>query len=174
MSGIIVVIFVFVFTIRILFLKKSKINERNILENGGVEYGRKVSRYLATLHGLFYLGCLIEGIIRKSQFDSMSMIGLGLLIFSMLILYYVVGILGEVWTIKLMVAKQHVYNHHWIFRIVKHPNYYLNIIPELIGLSLLCHAFVVSIVLFPIYLFVLVLRIKEENYVLRKLIKTIN
>ncbi len=30
--------------------------------------------------------------------------------------------------------------HHWLFQTVRHPNIFLIIIPELVGLALLCHA----------------------------------
>ena len=96
--------------------------------------------------------------------------GLGLLIFAMFMLYVVTKLLGEIWTVKLMLVKNHQFVDHWLFRYVKHPNYFLNIIPELIGLALLCHALLSFCILFPFYIIVLYNRIKEEEQLLREVI----
>ncbi|WP_163655558.1 isoprenylcysteine carboxylmethyltransferase family protein [Listeria sp. PSOL-1] len=171
MSLVILFIFLFVFITRLFFLKKSKANEKRILQQGGVEYGKINSRWIACLHTAFYLSCLGEGLLRKSSFDSISSIGVILLLFSLVMLYYVSHLLGSVWTIKLMLVKNHQYNDHWLFTKIKHPNYYCNIIPELIGLALLCHASYTFIVVFPIYLITLIIRIRQEDTLLREKIK---
>lgn len=160
-----------VFVIRLAFLKISKKNEKNILENGGSEYGVKNSKRITILHIIFYFGSLIEAIISNTTFDKISFIGLCLLIFSMIMLYTVVKLLDGIWTVKLMVAKNHKFKDHWLFRTVKHPNYFLNIVPELVGIALICHSKMVSIVVLPLYAIVLYIRIKEENMVLETIIR---
>ncbi|WP_269485616.1 isoprenylcysteine carboxylmethyltransferase family protein [Campylobacter ureolyticus] len=57
-----------------------------------------------------------------------------------------------------------------MFKLFKHPNYYLNIFPELIGLAMLCHAKFSFILLAPIYLIIIFIRIKQENRVLKEII----
>lgn len=81
-------------------------------------------------------------------------------------LVVVVRLLSEIWTVKLMIAKNHQFNDHWLFRVVKHPNYFLNIAPELIGLALLCHAWYTLLCVGPLYAFILGNRIKEENHLI--------
>lgn len=159
-----------IFMIRLFFLKESKKNEKNILEAGGVEYGKENSRRLTILHILFYVGCLIEAIVRKTEFDMISAVGTIMLFFSICMLYTVIRLLSGIWTVKLMVAKNHKFNDHWLFRVVKHPNYFLNILPELVGLALLCHAKYVSLIIGPLYAVVLYIRIREENRVLKEII----
>ena len=44
------IIVLFVFAIRLAFLKISKKNEKNILANGGVEYGAVNSKRMTILH----------------------------------------------------------------------------------------------------------------------------
>ena len=161
----------FVFVIRLLFLKVSNKNEKAILENGGSEYGVKNSKMITILHIIFYFGSLAEAFVRKIRFDEISVIGIILLTFSMVMLYTVVKLLDGIWTVKLMVAKNHKFNNHWLFRTVKHPNYFLNIIPELIGIALICHSQYVSMVVMPLYAIVLYIRIKQENEVIRDIIK---
>lgn len=164
-------IVIFVFVIRLAFLKISKKNEKNILENGGSEYGVQNSKRITILHIIFYFGSLIEAIVNHTVFDKVSFVGLCLLTFSMIMLYTVVRLLDGIWTVKLMVAKNHKFKDHWLFRTVKHPNYFLNIVPELAGIGLICHSKVVSIFVLPLYAIVLYIRIKEENMVLKTIIK---
>lgn len=163
-------IVIFVFVIRLYFLKISRANEQRILAEGGKEYGKENSKRITTLHILFYLGCLLEAITYSTKFDTIGIIGLILIIFSMFMLYVVTQLLKDIWTIKLMLVKNHKYNDHWLFRVVKHPNYFLNIVPELVGLALLCHAKYTAIIILPLYAIVLYIRIKEEEYILKNII----
>lgn len=163
MSIYISIIFAVFFIIRVLFLWKSKKNEAAIKRAGGEEYGKRVSAFMALAHTLYYATCLIEGIVRKSTFSFVSLIGTIVLIASMLMLWKVTQLLGDIWTVKLMVAKNHSYVKHWLFNTIKHPNYFLNIIPELIGLALLMHAWFTLAIGLPIYAVILALRIQEEN-----------
>lgn len=167
LSGLIVLV---VFIFRLVFLKRSIKNEKAILANGGREYGVQNTKYITILHILFYLSCFAEATIRQVHFDTLGVMGLGLLIFAMFMLYVVTKLLGEIWTVKLMLVKNHQFVDHWLFRYVKHPNYFLNIIPELIGLALLCHALLSFYILFPFYIIVLYNRIKEEEQLLREVI----
>lgn len=159
-----------VFVIRLFFLKISKKNEKAILENGGREYGAANSKRLTLLHIAFYLFSPIENAVRNIKMDEISYVGAFLMIFSMVMLAVVVRLLGNIWTVKLMLLKNHKYNPHWLFKVVKHPNYFLNIFPELLGLTLLCHSYVTGIVLAPLYLFTIFTRIKEEDKLLKEII----
>lgn len=152
-----------VFVIRLLFLKVSKTNEARLLAEGGKEYGKANTMRLTLLHILFYLGCFGEAILHQTTLDGLSLLGLSLLVFSIAMLCVVVKLLEGIWTVKLMIAKGHQFNNHWLFRTVKHPNYFLNILPELVGLALLCHAWWTLIVVGPFYAYTLWVRIREEN-----------
>ena len=160
----------FFFALRLFFLKLSKTNEQRILQDGGTEYGVKTTKCLTIVHIIYYLACVTEAIYSQTTFDSLSTIGLIMMIFSMIMLYIVTRLLKGIWTIKLMIVKNHQFNDHWLFRNIKHPNYYLNIGPELIGVALLCHATYSAIILLPIYAWILYLRIKEENYLIQHII----
>lgn len=166
----IVAIVLLVFLLRLVFLKLSIKNEKRILADGGKEFGIQNTKYITVLHILFYFCCLIEAIVTKPSFDVMSSVGLLLLTFSMVMLYVVTRLLGDIWTVKLMLVNNHQFVDHWLFRVVKHPNYYLNILPELFGLALLCHAKWTMILLYPLYLLVLYRRIQEENKLLAEVI----
>lgn len=164
------VIVIAVFIIRLFFLKISIKNEKRILKDGGKEYGVENSKRITILHILFYLGCLIEALIKKPAFDTISFIGLVLIIFSIFMLYTVTRLLKDIWTVKLMILKNHQFVDHWLFVNIKHPNYFLNILPELVGLALLCHASYTALILSPLYIYVMSIRIKEEEQLLKEVI----
>ena len=156
------------FLVRLIFLKRSMENEKRILSNGGKEFGVENTKRLTMAHIVFYLSCFVEAMVHKTNFDGMSMVGLVLLIFSMLML--MIHLLGYIWTVKLMLVNNHKYVDHPLFRIVKHPNYFLNILPELVGLALVSHAYVTFIFVFPVYAVILYQRIAEEEKILQEII----
>lgn len=171
MDYIVYILFIFIFALRLFFLKISKKNESEILKSGGKEYGVKNTKILTILHVLFYLSCISEAVIFGAKFDLFGIIGIALLIFAFAMLYYIVNcLLKGIWTVKLMVANNHKYNPHWLFKTIKHPNYYLNIFPELIGLAMLCHAKFTFIFIMPFYLFIIFKRVKEEDKILKDII----
>ncbi|CIO28570.1 isoprenylcysteine carboxyl methyltransferase family protein [Streptococcus pneumoniae] len=166
----IAIIIICVFLIRLLFLKKSIANEKRIRRDGGREFGIKNTKRLTLVHIVFYLACFMEALVYRPSFNMMSVVGLVLLIFSMLMLLLVIHLLGDIWTVKLMLAPNHKFVDHVLFKTVKHPNYFLNILPELIGLTLLSHAYMTFVLVFPVYAVILYRRIAEEEKLLHEVI----
>lgn len=166
----VVIIVAVIFIIRLAFLKVSKQNEQAILASGGKEYGVQNSKRLTILHILFYFSCLVEAVLRRAELDTQGLLGCALVAFALVMLYVVTQLLKGIWTVKLMIANEHKFNDHWLFRVVKHPNYFLNIVPELIGLALLCHALYSAVVILPFYAFVLYNRIEEEDRLIAEVI----
>lgn len=158
------------FLVRLIFLKRSMENEKRILSKGGKEFGVENTKRLTMAHIVFYLSCFVEAMVHKTNFDGISMVGLVLLIFSMLMLMLVIHLLGDIWTVKLTLVNNHKFVDHPLFRIVKHPNYFLNILPELVGLALVSHAYVTFIFIFPVYAVILYQRIAEEEKLLQEVI----
>lgn len=166
----IILIFSFFFLLRLISLFISVKNEKRIQKLGAIQYGKINSTLLTLAHISFYFLCLFEAIKNENLLlDSTSKIGLGLLIFAYAVLFYVIYELREVWTLKIYILPQHKIVQSFLFRWVKHPNYFLNIIPELIGMALLCKAQTTFIVLFPIYLVILGVRISQEQKAMKHL-----
>ena len=160
---IIVPLWAMAFYLRMLSGKRSTENERRLRAEGATEYGSRTTAVIIVLHLAYYVGSLVEACIRRPTPGLSTAIGVALMAFSMLSLYWVIRALGPLWTGKLFIARQHPINRSWLFRHVRHPNYVLNVIPELIALTLICHAWVVGAVLFPAYMVCLVLRIGQEE-----------
>lgn len=169
MSVSLYMLFIVIALFRIRVLLISKRNEQELLESGGKEYVKIVSKLLAILHTLFYFCTLFEGIYKKVQFDSIGLIGTLIIGLSFFILIRVIQILGKYWTVKLIFADKYTLNTNWLFKHVKHPNYFLNIIPELIGVTLVFHAWLTILIFLVPYGVCLYLRIREENQLLANL-----
>jgi isoprenylcysteine carboxyl methyltransferase (ICMT) family protein YpbQ len=142
-------------------------HEKQLKREGAMEYGVTNSMVLALSHLLIYVFAALEGALRKSSLDLLGWLGLLLYVISAISLFAVIHLLGRFWTVKLLIASDHALVDNALFRLVKHPNYYLNILPELIGLNLALHAFVTLAVGVPLYLIPLSIRIREEERVMR-------
>ena len=162
-------VFIFIFATRLVSLAISVRNEKRLIAAGAKQFGEKNSKLLATAHIIYYFSALAEAYICGTVFDGISAAGTAIAVFALAMLFYVIRALGEIWTLKIYIHPQHQINRSWLFRHVRHPNYFLNIIPELIGVGLLCHAWTTMIVGLPAYLMVLGVRIRQEHEAMRHL-----
>jgi len=159
----IVVIFIAALLIRSVSLFKSRVNEKKLRRQNAKEYGKHNSLVLTISHILYYVGCFTEAILREPAINAYTYVGIGLFVFSMVMLWIVIFSLRDLWTIKLFIAPHHNLNTSPLFKIVKHPNYFLSIIPELLAIALICQAWTVLVVGFPLYSVPLTIRIIQER-----------
>ena len=167
MSTSIVIVFIVFCCVRLFSLFISLKNEKRLKQAGAQEYGKLNSIILAILHVLFYFCAFAEGYANRVQFDQVTIIGIITYVLSIVALFYVIQKLSQIWTVKLIIAKDHPLNKGFIFRYIRHPNYFLNIIPELIGLALVVKSYIVLLILFPVYLVSLAIRIIQEEKLMR-------
>ena len=157
------ILFVAAVAARIASVLVSKRHEKKLRAEGAVEYGALNTKLLAIAHTAFYLAAFGEGLARETHFDALSGVGLVILVASLLMLVWIVSLLGPVWTVKIMIARSHPVSRHALFRTIRHPNYFLNIIPELIGIALIFHAWWTLMFGLPVYLVILAIRIWQEE-----------
>src|SRR5262245_296593 len=143
-------------------------HEKALKARGAREYGQGTSRLLALAHTVFYLGAVAEGLWRRTQPTPWTKGGILLYGLSVLALIVVWWELNGLWTVKLLIASGHTLNQRALFRWVRHPNYFLNILPELVGLALMMGAWLVLVLGLPLYLLVLRARIGQEEQVMRQ------
>ncbi len=149
------IIFYVVFAFRLYTVILSARSERRLKSMGATEFGKINSAILVIAHVLFYLACMIEGFNNGAFFnDNVSLTGLAVYIFSIAVLYYVIWSLRHIWTVKLIIAPKevHTLNVSPLFRIIRHPNYFLNILPELIGTAMVFHAWYTLVIGGVLYL----------------------
>ncbi|KPN71976.1 isoprenylcysteine carboxyl methyltransferase family protein [Neisseria sp. 83E34] len=162
-------IFILFFAIRLVSLSISIRNEKRLIAEGAKQFGEKNSKLLAAAHIAYYFAALAESHIRGVQFDAVSTAGTAVTAFALVMLFYVIRELGEIWTLKIYIHPRHTINRSWLFRHVRHPNYFLNVIPELIGIGLLCHAWTTMTIGLPVYFVILAIRIRQEHEAMRHL-----
>ncbi len=158
--------------LRLLTVALSARNIKRHKENGAREYGAHNSRAMTVLHTLFYLACLVEAVVKRVQFDALTMGGLVLYAFSALVLRLVIRQLGSLWTIKLMIAQGHTLNESFVFKYVRHPNYFLNVVPELLSMALIGKAWVTLALLCLPYLVILLTRVVQEEEMMSRTFPT--
>jgi isoprenylcysteine carboxyl methyltransferase (ICMT) family protein YpbQ len=158
-----VMFFAAAFFFRLALLAVSIRHEKALKREGAIEIGAGNSKFLALVHTAFYFSALAEGLYRRTPFDRITEVGSVLYAVGILVLLIVVRLLGRLWTVKLLIAKDHELVTHPLFRAVRHPNYYLNLIPELIGFALIFHAYITLVVGLAIYAVPLGTRIRQEE-----------
>lgn len=159
----IIITFISFFVLRLMSLSYSIKNEKRILKQGAVQYGKLNSLLLTLIHVAYYFSALYEAYTCKVTFNTISIWGVALMAFAYVMLFYVIYKLKDIWTVKLYIIPNQRIEKSFLFRTVRHPNYILNIIPELIGVALLCNAWMTISIGLPIYLILLGIRIKQEE-----------
>ena len=158
---IILIVFAF-FILRLYSLVISIRHAKQLQLQGATEYGKRNSTWLALTHIAIYVSATIEAWLQQTTMNSLSVIGLILMIFAYIILFMVIKTLGAIWTLKLYILPHHPIIKSGLFKITKHPNYFLNIVPELLGLLLLTQAGFTAPLLLP-YAYLLWQRIHQEE-----------
>src|SRR6187549_3457698 len=116
MAGTTLIIFYACFVLRMITVLISGLNEKKLKRMDAVEYGKPNSGLLIIAHFVYYFSCVFEGTQRGAFFEDVaSYIGLGLYVFSVIMLYYVIYALRHIWTVKLIIAPK---EHH---RLIKSP-----------------------------------------------------
>jgi isoprenylcysteine carboxyl methyltransferase (ICMT) family protein YpbQ len=168
MSRSLVIIVAVIAAFRIWTLYVASTNEKRLKAQGAKEYGLGSTLAIWIATGAVYGGSVIEGdVYRHAQFDGIAAIGLAIYIFSALALIWVIRTLGPFWSGKVLIAPGHQLVVHPIFRAIKHPNYFLNMIPELVGFSIMLHAWITLAIGLPIFLVTLYFRIRVEEWALK-------
>jgi isoprenylcysteine carboxyl methyltransferase (ICMT) family protein YpbQ len=167
MHPLLLILFIGALLLRLASVAVSRRHEKALKAQGATEYGRSTSHLLAAAHAMFYGGALLEGLWRSTQPTRWTTVGMLLYGMSIMALVLVWRELKGLWTVKLIIASDHTLNQSALFRWVRHPNYFLNIIPELVGLALVMGAWLVLMIGLPLYLLVLRARIVQEEQVMK-------
>ena len=168
MSTSILPYFLIALCIRLISLFISISNEKKLKAGGAKEYGVFNSWLLTSFHILYYILCAYEGVEKGKNANEYTLAGAALFLASMFFLYLVIKQLGPVWTVKLIISPTQVVNKSFFFKYIRHPNYFLNVIPEMVAIAFICQAWCVLIYGFPLYLIPLAIRIYQEEKLMRQ------
>jgi isoprenylcysteine carboxyl methyltransferase (ICMT) family protein YpbQ len=166
-SPVILAFAVYAYVLRGISLVISFRNERRLRGEGAVEYSRSGTAFLTGVGVAYAVSAFVEGVLKRVQFDAITVWGIGIHTFSMVALLYVIYELREVWTVRVLIARDHRLVDSWLFRKVRHPNYFLNLIPEYVGLTLVFQSWITAVLMFPLLLVAIGIRIVQEERAMR-------
>lgn len=168
MTTVLYILTTFLF-IRVISLLISISNEKKIIKQGAKQHGKFNSLLLSLVHTIFYLSAFYEAYTNQTPFNENSQIGFYFLVFSYIMLFYVIYELRAVWTVKIYITPNHQIVDSFLFKTIRHPNYFLNIIPELVGVGLLCNAWNTMKYVLPFYFVILLIRIIQEEKAMKNI-----
>ena len=155
----------YVILLRIGELLLSKRNEKWLLQNGAVEYGKKHYPFIVALHILFIISLIIEYLTQQTVSFSLFFIILYFLI--LVFKAWVILSLGKFWNTKIY----HISNLPLVkkgpYRYIKHPNYMI-VIAEIAIIPLAFHLYFTAITFSILNAMMLFVRIKEEDKILKE------
>jgi len=153
--------------IRLGTVALSKRHEQTLKAQGAIEYDPRTSQILALAHFTFYGSGFAEALLSPVEVDALSIFGIALWLASMGVLWSIIRTLGPLWTVKIIIAPHHELKQTGFFSFVRHPNYFLNIIPELIGYACALHCWYTVCFGLPLYMLILAKRIRVEEQIMR-------
>ncbi len=154
----------FVILLRIGELVLSKSNEKWLLRNGAVEYGKKHYPFIVALHALFIISVIFE--YSRQQNPTYSLFFIIFYVVLLVFKTWVILSLGKFWNTRIY----HIPNIPLIkkgpYRYFKHPNY-LIVIAEIAVIPLIFNLYCTAITFSLLNSIMLFTRIKEENIALQ-------
>jgi methyltransferase len=148
---------------RLAELYVSSKNEKWLLRNGAVEYGKGHYPYIVAMHILFIVSIIAEYIWRDNTTASYPLI----IMFFVLIVIKVIVILtlGHYWNTKIYKVPGTRPVATGIYKYIKHPNYII-VICEIVIIPLAFGLYYTAVVFTILNAIMLTVRIKKENEVL--------
>ena len=143
------------------------VNGIKMIKRGGKEYYKKTTVLLVAVITIVFFSCFVSAILNKTQFDRLTISGIIIYLFSYIFLLLSSISLGNQWNLKIIIAKKHRLVNNYLFKKVKHPYYYLSLIPEALSAVLICKAWIVLYTLFIPFILMIFVRIYQEEKVMK-------
>ncbi len=153
---------------RLLELVLARRNERLARAKGAVERGRGHYPFIVTLHSLWLVSTLVEGILRGPELPPYWPAPLALFILAQLLRYWAILSLGESWNTKILVVPGAKPIRRGPYKYLDHPNY-VAVVVEIVAFPLVLGAWVTALVFTALNAALLYVRIREENRALAEL-----
>ena len=147
----------------------SKRNEKWLLENGAVEYGKDHYKYIVIMHTLFFVSMITEYEI-KGRYTEFNVINYLFLVFFLILQIFrvlVIKSLGKYWNTKIFRIHGSAPVKTGPYRYIKHPNYII-VSCEILILPLIFNLYYTAVIFSLLNAAMLSVRIKAENEALKK------
>jgi methyltransferase len=147
---------------RLLELALSRRHERLLLARGAVERGKEHYPLMVTLHVLWLLSTLVEGLLRGPELPTLWPVPLALFLLVQPLRYWAILSLGDYWNTRILVVPGAELVRRGPYRYFRHPNYVV-VVVEIAAFPLIFGAWVTALVFSILNAALLYVRIKEEN-----------
>lgn len=157
-----IIFILFLITQRMTELYISRRNEKWLLSQGAIEYGRAHYPYIVALHTFFVISLITEYYLTGGQ--SISYIALSLFILLLAFKYWVLSSLGTYWNTRIYRVPGAVAMRKGPYKLFKHPNY-IDVVLEIAIIPLVFHLYYTALIFSVLNAIVLSVRIRVENKV---------
>jgi len=140
----------------------SRQNEKWLLANGAIQYGRKHYPFIVAMHTLFIISLITEYILRGDT--PISYIFLVLFLLVLLFKFWALSSLGHYWNTKIYRIPGVYPVKKGPYKIFKHPNYG-EVVCEIAIIPLVFHLYYTAIIFTVLNAIMLSVRISVENKV---------
>jgi methyltransferase len=154
----------FIILLRISELLISKRNEKWLLQNGAVEYGKDQYLFMIILHSLFIVTLIFEYLIKQPLSYNLFFIILYFLLISFKV--WIIFSLGTFWNTKIYRISKMPLIKKGPYKYFKHPNYFI-VTAEIAVIPLAFNLYYTAITFALLNMIMLFIRIKEENKILQ-------
>jgi len=160
-----IIFIIFLVTQRFTELYISKQNEKWLLSQGAIEYGRGHYPFIVALHTLFVVAMIAEYYLTGGQPISYTFLGLFILL--LLFKYWVLSSLGKYWNTRIYRVPGAIAVKKGPYKLFKHPNY-VDVVCEIAIIPLVFHLYYTAIIFSVLNAVMLSVRISVENKVWAK------
>lgn len=149
-------------SLRIIELIVSKRNEKWLVENGAIEFGKEHYPFIVLLHIFFIASMLVEYIFRGMTTTNYYLLTAYFLL--TLLKISVISSLGKYWNTKIYRIPGSNALRNGVYNYINHPNYII-VVLEIALIPLIFKLYFTAVAFSILNAIVLRIRIKEENRV---------
>jgi methyltransferase len=149
--------------LRLTELYISARNEKWLLSQGAVEYGRGHYPFVVALHTCFIISLVAEYFLNDAR-HPLNYIFLSLVILVLLFKWWLMSSLGKYWNTRIYRIPGSVAVKKGPYKFIRHPNY-VDVVCEIAIIPLVFHLYYTALIFSALNAIVLTVRIKEENKV---------
>lgn len=154
-----IVVMIFLVVQRILELVVSRSNEKWLLKNGAVEYGREHYSLIVLLHTCFILSLIVEYAFNGHPLNVPLLVVYLVLVAAKIA---VISTLGRYWNTRIYRIPGSKPVSTGIYKFVKHPNYII-VVCEIIIIPLIFGLYYTAVIFTVLNAMMLTVRIRVEN-----------
>jgi methyltransferase len=153
---------------RLLELWYSRRNERRLRARGAMEWGAGHYPVMVTIHALWLVSMLVEGLLRGPDIPAWWPLPLAAFLLVQPLRYWAIFSLGINWNTRVLVMPGEKLVSSGPYRYFPHPNYFV-VVVEVLTFPLIFGAWITAIVFSLLNAALLFIRIRTENRALREL-----